>query len=339
MQDVSLALAALDGPFTRTDAEALGVSAKVLSRLVQHGAVVRLRHGVYAPRALGNASFDDGYRRDINAAALRLGPDFAVSHLSAAALLGLPMPLGPPGPVHLTRLTECHRSRPARRGVVIHHADSSLTPVTSVGALTVTTVERTVADCLRTLPLTAAVPIIDAALFRGLTSEQQVRDYLEVQRRWVGMPRARLALSMADGRRETWLESYSFVRLDQLGVDLPTPQVWVYDDWDDCLGRVDGLWRDGATVAEMDGKGKYLLNGPGQGDVADALIAEKEREDRLRDLGLEVVRWGLNDLRRNPERLVARIMAARARGDWRRFRGRVMPHTPDRTHQTARFGA
>ena len=339
MHDVSLALSRLASPFTKEDAEASGISQKVLRRLVQHGEVVRVRHGVYVSRAVALASYDAAYRRDIAAAATSFGPDYAVSHLSAAALHGLPLPLGPPGPVHLTRLTACHRSRQSRRGVVIHHADSSITPVESLAGLIVTSIDRTLADCLRSLPLTGSVPIVDAALFRERTTEERVRDYLEVQRRWGGVPLARRGLALADGRRETWLESYSFVRLDQLGVELPTPQVWVYDEWDLRVGRVDGIWREGATVAEMDGRGKYLVDGPDQVAVAEILIAEKEREDRLRDLGLEMVRWGLDDLRRNPGLLVSRIHAARARGDWRRFRGRILPHRPDRTHQTARFSA
>jgi hypothetical protein len=189
----------------------------------------------------------------------------------------------------------------------------------------VTSVERTVADCLRSLPGTSSVPIADAAVHRGLTSLDRIRDYLEVQRRWVGMPRARLALALADGRRESWLESFSFVRLGQLGVELPEPQVEVYDDWDLLVGRVDGMWREDATVAEIDGRSKYLISGSGERAVADVLLAEKAREDRLRDLGLEVVRWGLDDLRRHPHQLVARIHAARARGSRTRFRGRVRP--------------
>jgi len=38
-----------------------------------------------------------------------------------------------------------------------------------------------------------------------------------------------------------------------------------------------------------------------------------------------VVRGGLEDIRLRPQLVVRRIRAARARGDWRRFRGRVGP--------------
>ncbi len=142
--------------------------------------------------------------------------------------------------------------------MVIHHADSSVTPVVEHLGVRVTAVERTVADCARTLPLTASVPVVDAALHRRWALAPQLADYLEVQRRWAGMPRARLALSMADGRRESWLESYSFVRLDRLGVPGWRAQVLVLDAGGELLGRVDGLWEDCAVVAEVDGRGKYL---------------------------------------------------------------------------------
>lgn len=323
MYDVSLALASLPATFTRPEALSTGLSDEVLARLLRRGTIVRLKHGIYANRAVGELTFDAGYLRDIRATALRFGPAYAVSHLSAAIVHGLPLPPARPGPVHLTRLVPSHRSREARHGVLVHHADSSETPVVTVGDLVVTSVERTIADCLRTTATRTSVPVADAAVFRGLTTLEQVKDYLEVQRRWAGVRRARQALALVDGRRETWLESYSYVRLDQLGVELPTPQVEVYDELGFLVGRVDGLWRDGATVAEMDGRGKYVLGGLEAGNVADAVIAEKVREDDIRDLGLEVVRWGLDDLRRRPDAVVRRIAAARRRGHWSRFRGSV----------------
>lgn len=56
-------------------------------------------------------------------------------------------------------------------------------------------------------------------------------------------------------------------------------------------------------VIEFDGLVKYAGSG------ADALIAEKRREDRLRDLGYEVVRVTWADLA-HPAELVARIRRA-----------------------------
>ena len=52
--------------------------------------------------------------------------------------------------------------------------------------------------------------------------------------------------------------------------------------------RVDFYWEDLGVVGEFDDNEKYT--GPRD------LINEKRREDGLRDLGLEVVRWGWTEL-------------------------------------------
>ena len=79
-------------------------------------------------------------------------------------------------------------------------------------------------------------------------------------------------------------------------------------------------------MAEVDGRGKYLDGalGPTGEHAAQAVIAEKVREDAIRDLGLEMVRWDLAELLQRPLQLAARIERARARGSWTRFSGRVI---------------
>ena len=302
MFDAAPLLAQLPPEFTTGHARGVGLSDKVLARLVRSGRVQPVRRGLFRLPAQQAADRGAAHLSRIRAVAAVFADDHAVSHLSAAALLGLPMPLGAPGPVHLTRLRACHRSRQAPHGVVIHHADSSVTPVAEHRGIRVTSVQRTAADCLRTLPLTASVPLVDAVLHHGWATGRQLEDQLAIQRRWTGVPRARLALAMTDGRRETWLESYSFVRLDRLGVPGWRAQVIVLDASGELMGRVDGLWADCAVVAEIDGRGKYLDGalGPTPEHAARAVVAEKVREDGIRDLGLEMVRWDLDELLHRP---------------------------------------
>ena len=83
------------------------------------GRVQPVRRGLFRLPTRRAADRHAAPRSRIRAVAAAFADDHAVSHLSAAALLGLPMPLGPPGPVHLTRLSACHRSRRAPDGVVI----------------------------------------------------------------------------------------------------------------------------------------------------------------------------------------------------------------------------
>jgi hypothetical protein len=107
------------------------------------------------------------------------------------------------------------------------------------------------------------------------------------------------------------------------------------------VARVDGLWLDFGVVAEADGLTKYgidthartLVGGESadSGDIATAeilktqhaLIAEKRREDRLRALGLEVVRWGTADILHRPHRVLADIHAAMRRTSLARVTART----------------
>jgi len=226
--------------FTRTDACLAGLTDARLRTLVARGRLERHRHGVYAqpePRS----GRDTAYLRRIEAATRHFTAGYAVSHLSAAALHGLPMPLGEWGPVHLTAIeaTQCSRRRD---GVTIHHCDSTLTSLTTRQGVVLTSVDRTLADCLRQFPPRVSVPLCDAALHRALTSIGDLESELSTQRRWVGRPRAVAALRLIDGRRESWLESYSFVRLDEWGITLPVPQATLLDDRGWFVGRVNGLW-------------------------------------------------------------------------------------------------
>lgn len=75
---------------------------------------------------------------------------------------------------------------------------------------------------------------------------------------------------------------------------------------------MDFCWPDRWTLGEFDGKIKYgRLLRPGQ-SVSEVLFAEKQREDALRDLGWQVVRWVWDDLRR-PQSLADRLARAFAR--------------------------
>ena len=60
------------------------------------------------------------------------------------------------------------------------------------------------------------------------------------------------------------------------------------------------------VVGEFDGEVEYgRLLRPGQ-DPGDVVVQEKIREDHLRELGLDVVRWTWQDLA-DPQHLLARL--------------------------------
>lgn len=72
----------------------------------------------------------------------------------------------------------------------------------------------------------------------------------------------------------------------------------------------DFYWPELGLVGEFDGHGKYLREEMARGrTAAEVVMAEKAREDRLRALGLRVVRWGWADLL-DPARLRRKLLAA-----------------------------
>jgi very-short-patch-repair endonuclease len=85
------------------------------------------------------------------------------------------------------------------------------------------------------------------------------------------------------------------------GLPAPELQGWVTGA-DGRAYRADFLWRDQRVIGEADGLVKYT----GIEDVR----AEKRREDALRQAGYTLVRWMADELRRTPDRVVARLSAA-----------------------------
>ena len=307
--------------FTRAQARALGVSDARLGRLVACGSLVRIRQGVYA-RAVTSTP-RERYVEASTAALRQYDNGHVLSHLSAAALWGLPMPLHPPETVHLTKTVGHLRSR-RLAGLELHHADSSETDIVEIAGVPLTTAARTVADCLRWFWPRVSVPIADAALNRGLTSIDEIVVQLSMQCHWPGRTRSELALTLVDGRRESWLESYAFVRFAEWEIPLPEPQVNILDEHGRFVARVDGGWLEDGTVLELDGKSKYALPRDGVVDPQVTWLLEKQRYDRVGNLGLERVRFGLDDLLHRDTTVRAQIRARRRVGSISRFSGRFV---------------
>jgi hypothetical protein len=150
--------------------------------------------------------------------------------------------------------------------------------------------------------------VLDAALAR--VDRALLVEVLDVQAGWPGSARARRHLEFADGRSESPLESVGRLRFAELELPAPDLQV-VLGDAGGPVGRVDFLWEAHRTVAEADGRLKYA------GDPA-VLWAEKQREDRLRDAGFEVVRFTWDDALRRPAVLGERVRRAFERARVRR---------------------
>ena len=337
--------------FTRDEALAAGLSRHQIAHRVRTRSWRSLRRTVYIQerRYAGLTSREQHatavvatlLARSDRGATGHLG-DVVASHLSAALAFGWVLPLAGAGPV---TLTDGHLDAPTRRTQSLTVQVASLTSA-DVGTRNVdiagtrweiraSSRARTVADNLRHLSNAEGVALADSALRQARVSYEQIAAVLRRQSCWPYAANASRALPLVDPRRESWLESYSFVRLHQLGLVMPEPQVSLFDARGRFVGRVDG-WLPGEAVAlEPDGREKYFLGGQelsADVDVASdellerarrRILEEKERRDRIVDLGAELTRWGTREIVRSPDAVLARITAAQVRGDLSRFTGRT----------------
>jgi hypothetical protein len=238
----------------------------------------------------------------------QLREDAVLSHGSAAVVHGLPTWAGALARVHLTRP---RTGGGVQRGVVrIHTSDLADHDIAVVHGVRVTSLARTVADLGRTLPIEESVAAGDRALALGLVPADLDR-VVTGQRGWPGVPRARRMAALIDGLAESPGESVGRVRCWQAGLPMPKLQYVVRRQGVE-IARCDFCWEEQHTLGEFDGKIKYgRLLRPGQ-RIEDVVYEEKLREDALRDLGWQVVRFTWSELY-EPGLVAERVRRAFAR--------------------------
>ncbi|MEK0155959.1 hypothetical protein [Arthrobacter oryzae] len=277
-----------------------GLTAKELARRAASGALVRIRHGVYAE---GSAWRElqpwDHYRLRVQAAAETLnGPTIFARH-SAASVWNIPT-IGVRHPVEaLTLKNDGGRSR---AGVRRFFADPSGLAVVRREGLLVTDRIRTVLDLAAFTPFTEAVVPLDHVLKPDRTSGLSA---LAVDALVAGIgsrytstaqKRIRAALSFADPLAGSAGESYSRSLMHLAGFEPPVLQQAIYDA-DGLVGYADFYWKNARVVGEFDGVAKYVKPEFLKGRTASqAVVDEKGRENRIRAAGFNVVRWDWSDL-------------------------------------------
>ena len=288
-------------PRSTADLLAEGYSHNELARSARRGDLVRLRRGSYLHPDEVAADAAPRHRQMI-AATLPHLTDGVVSHLSAAVLHDLPVWGDPLDRVHLTR---SHGTGRRSGHLHLHVTPLASEEVERTDDVAVTSLARTVVDLGRTVPLEQAVAAGDAALRRGL-APSGLDAALDRAQGWPGVSAARRAAALLDGRSESAGESASRVVLHRLGLAPTALQHEVFDAHGRFIGRSDFAWPEFRTLGEFDGRAKYGLHlRPGQ-TPEQVVWAEKRREDALRDLGWQVVRWVWADLRR-PDLLADRL--------------------------------
>lgn len=303
-------------PATRAVLVALGATDAMIRTQVGAGSLVAVRHGVYL--AASAWPQDPGGQHLMRAYAETLAvPSAVLSHQTAAVAWGLPSP----------EPREWYELRPAvtvpsaghgmRGGDVARHR-ASLPPVDvtrDAGGYLVTSPARTAVDLADGLALPQALVVLDAAarlIVESSVTSVRRSDYASARRAELGRELCRQAsahrasarlgraIDSLDPRRESPAESLSAGYM--IEARLPIPELQAPIRTPSGVVFVDFLWRDRRLVGECDGAVKYA--------DSRGYVAEKYREQDLRDLGYGIVRWQGAEAMFRPSVVIDRISRA-----------------------------
>ena len=325
--DVAARAASQGHVFRRTDLERWGFDATICRTMLRRRLWMRLRHGVYVDAARFNAVAADPCSRHLldlaSAHAMLDGQAFAFG-LSAAHLHGLPLPREHDHTVHLLRSLDIdHRAlRPGRHTSRetgdVHVTGHELTGIATTMVEHFPVVDRTLAALSTAAAVSPdwAVAVLDAGCWQDAAALETLHAMVDDWPALLGIGTVRRALPWVRTGAQSPLESISRIRLLRLG--LPEPELQVaFHDAEGLVGYADMWWPDLGVIGEADGALKY--------DGVGKLVAEKWREDRLRALGVAVVRWSWSDMMSRPQVVAAQIRRA---AGWTRPRPPMRPGRP-----------
>ncbi|WP_418275423.1 hypothetical protein ACNHYB_11185 [Isoptericola jiangsuensis] len=279
---------------------------------VRRGEVERIRRGAYRrspddgpDRATGRDRWTAlrGLHVDrARAVAAQLSSSHWFSHETAAVLHGLPV-WRLPHQVHLVQ----HYRASARAAPDLRRHALPVEPGHGCerSGLAVTSLARTVADCVTTLPSLDGLVVADAGLRAGADPAEVARI---VDDRYRGRARGLLVLELADAGAESAWETW--VRYVAHWAGLPRPRTQVPVTTRRGRYRIDVGWEEHGVLVEFDGLVKYRDGALGDAHDADeARIAEKLRQDAVAEaVGVGLLRVTARDAR-DPQAVADRMLA------------------------------
>lgn len=267
------------GVLTELQLLALGATDRWITQRVRCGWLVRVHRGVYRVAGVP-ASWES-----LAAAAVAALPGAALSHRSAARLLGLDA--GPAtSELHLLAPTGC--IRPRLDGVHLHRTRSwCQEDVVCVGVLRVTSPARTIVDLSPDLTRPSLERMLDDACVRGLVAPERVRRVL-TRLGTRGRPGAGALVAALRpweaGRLDSVAEAAVERLLRRFRLPPARPQYEVRDGDGAFVARLDFAWPERRVALEVDGFRWH--------SSPRALHADLARQNRLQALGWSVVRTG-----------------------------------------------
>lgn len=279
-----------------------------LRRALAAREIERLRRGAYVGIDPGENRLHAADRarrraeRTVVAVHRQLTAHHVFSHESAALLHGAPT-WEVPRTVHV--IQRYGAKADAAADVVRHRSTLPDDDIVFLGDVPVTSVVRTVLDCISTLPPLGGLVVADWALAQGVRHNELVAA-LGVRTERRHRRRARLVLELADGGAQSPWETRTRYVLLRAGFPRPRTQVPVVTR----IGtfHTDIGWDGWGPLVEFDGFVKYQDGVLRPGYDADAArFDEKRRDDAIRAAGrrllritardreTEIVRWVLRE--------------------------------------------
>lgn len=213
---------------------------------LRHRDVVRSSRDTYLP-----AGADGGVPRRIEAVLLGAPAGAVVSHLTAARLWGLEVPLvADDGRVHLTVPPGSRvRSRADRR---IHCSRVPAPETRTIRGIRVTSPSRTWIDLAGLVPAGALLAVTDQLLAKAFPADE----FLRIVARSAGRRGVRIArqvVAVADAKAGSPMESVLRWLIHDAGLPRPVSQYVIRDGVGRFLAQVDLAWPEHRVVVEFDG--------------------------------------------------------------------------------------
>jgi very-short-patch-repair endonuclease len=223
-----------------------------------------------------------------------------ISHLTAAALWGLEVPLQDRTDLRIHITVATGSAVRARGDRAVHRIPLAPGDVVDRIGLVMTTPSRTWRDLAATLSPPALLAVTDQ-LLRFLCTADDLDGELTRRPSGRGSARARLVLPEGDSRSESPMESVLRWILHAAGLPRPELQYVVRSAVGEFLGRADMAWPDRTVLVEFDGD-VHRERG--------VFVADLRRQNRLVAEGWVILRFTSADVFGRPDHVIAVIRRA-----------------------------
>jgi hypothetical protein len=278
-------LAALhdDNVFLRREALAHGYNDADLAHAVRDGLLARVRHGAYTLADVW-ASANDAQRHQLRAhAVLRShSSKLALSHTSAAVEHGLRLHRPDLDKVHVTCLDR-YIAR-TTRDVVYHQGKCSEDDLVAKDGVLLVNPVRAALETASLGDTPQGLVVLDSVVDLELGTVEDIRNRFAPYNKHPKSRHVHVAVRLVREGANSAGETLSRYLMFRCNLPEPVLQFEVYDEWGNLVGRTDFAWPEYGLLGEFDGLSKYgRLLKPGE-TPEQAVVREKKREDRLREI-------------------------------------------------------